>query len=307
MKSIFILATLAISASTQAATLQSAKVTAAINKVLFADNGSSRPAEVGDTLTGKSILETGAKSRAELVFNDQSIARLGANSQFSFSKGTRDLELSQGVILMQVPKGAGGATIKTAAVTAAITGTTIAVEYTPGFDGRPGTIKLFVLEGTLRAFMKSIPGESILLEAGEMIAFEDDDSRLPDVNTFDIRRFAETAGLMSDQFDPLPSLEIIFEMIALQDADKEDGELLLSNFTLHNQTPGGLNTVRNTIQNINLRNLANPPPQPPAAQVPPPPPPQPQQQQPPPQPQPPPRPPCPECGPPKDIYPPTES
>jgi len=200
MKSILILATLAISASTHAATLQSAKVTAAINKVLFADNGSTRPAEVGDTLTGKSILETGSKSRAELVFNDQSIARLGANSQFSFSKGTRDLELSQGVILMQVPKGAGGATIKTAAVTAAITGTTIAIEYTPGVDGRPGTIKIFVLEGTLRCYMKSVPGESSLLGPGEMIAFQEDDSRLPNVNTFDIRRFAVDADLTRERF-----------------------------------------------------------------------------------------------------------
>lgn len=306
MKRMLILAILAFSALGQAATLQSAKVTAAINKVLLADDGSSRPAEVGDTLTGKSLLETGSKSRAELVFNDQSIARLGANSQFSFAKGTRDLELSQGVILMQVPKGAGGATIKTAAVTAAITGTTIAIEYTPGLDGRPGTIKIFVLEGTLRSYMKSVPGESILLEAGEMIAFDTDDSRLPDVNTFDLARFVETSGLMSDQFDPLPSLEIILEMIALQNADKVDGKLLLSNFTLHNQTPGGLGNIRNTIQNINLRNLANPPPQPPVAQAPPPPPPQ----APPPPPQPPPAPPtppCTECGPPKDYYPPIES
>ncbi len=263
MKRILLLAILTLTGHSQAAVLESAQVTAAINKVVLADAGSTRPASIGDTLRGHSTLETGAKSRAELIFNDKSIARLGANSQFSFARGTRDLELSQGVILMQVPKGAGGATIKTAAVTAAITGTTIAIEFTPGKDGGPGTIKIFVLEGTLRAYIKSVPGESILLEPGQMIAFQTDDDRLPDVDTFDLGRFVETSGLLSDQFDPLPSLDIILEMIALQNADKVDGKLLVSNYTLHDQIPGGVANFRSTVQNITLRNLANPKPQPP--------------------------------------------
>ncbi len=291
MKRILLLAILAAAAPSQAAVLESAKVTAAINKVVLADAGSTRPASIGDMLRGQSTLETGTKSRAELIFNDKSIARLGANSQFSFARGTRDLELSQGVILMQVPQGAGGATIKTAAVTAAITGTTIAIEFTPGKDGGPGTIKILVLEGTLRAYMKSVPGESILLEPGQMIAFQTDDNRLPNVDTFDLGRFVETSGLLSDQFDPLPSLDIILEMIALQNADKVSGKLLISNYTLHDQTPGGVGNFRSTVQNITLRNLANPPPKPPV--VPPP------RTSPPPPPPPPPTPPPP---PPKKKY-----
>ncbi len=284
MKRILLLATLTFAGHSHGAVLESAKVTAAINQVVLADAGATRPATVGDTLRGQSTLETGTKSRAELVFNDQSIARLGANSQFSFARGTRDLELSQGVILMQVPKGAGGATIKTAAVTAAITGTTIAIEFTPGKNGAPGTIKIFVLEGTLRAYIKAVPGESILLEPGQMIAFQTDDNRLPDVDTFDLGRFVETSGLLSDQFDPLPSLDIILEMIALQNADKVDGKLLISNYTLHDQTPGGIGDFRSSFQNISLRNLANQGPKPPVVQAPAPPPPPP----PPPPPTPPP-------------------
>jgi len=292
MKRILLLAILTLTGSLHAAVLESAQVTAAINNVLLADASSSRPASIGDTLRGQSTLETGTKSRAELVFNDKSIARLGASSQFSFARGTRDLELSQGVILMQVPKGAGGATIKTAAVTAAITGTTIAIEFTPGKDGGPGTIKIFVLEGTLRAYIKAVPGESILLEPGQMIAFQTDDNRLPDVDTFDLGRFVETSGLLSDQFDPLPSLAIIQEMIALQNADKVAGKLLISNYTLHDQIPGGVANFRSTVQNVTLRNLANPPPQPPVVQAPPPPrPPPPPSTPPPPLPPPPPPPP----------------
>ena len=119
-------------ASVSAANLESAKVTLTVNKVLIAPpDRSPRPAAEGDVLAGRASLETGKASRAELTFNDQTIARIGANSVFSFSRGTRELELNQGVIFLQVPKNAGGATIQTAAVTAAITGTTIAIEYSP--------------------------------------------------------------------------------------------------------------------------------------------------------------------------------
>lgn len=57
----------------------------------------------------------GSQSRAELIFDEQSIARRGANSVFPFSCGTRDLKLNRGAILMQVPNDACGTTIQTAA------------------------------------------------------------------------------------------------------------------------------------------------------------------------------------------------
>ena len=59
-------------------------------------------------------------------------------------------------MLLRVPKNAGGAQIKTAAVTAAITGTTIMLEYHPD-----AYIKFIVLEGTGRIFRKDHVGESV--------------------------------------------------------------------------------------------------------------------------------------------------
>jgi hypothetical protein len=261
-----------------AAVLESAEVTAAINQVTLAEPGSSgRPASVGDTLRGKALLETGSKSRAELTFNDRSIARLGANSVFSFSRGTRDLELNRGVILMQVPKDAGGATIQTAAVTAAITGTTIAIEFVPAGDGSPGVIKIFVLEGTLRASLRGVSGESMLLEAGQMIAMQPGDRRLPDARVFDIGRLVQTSGLLSSQFQDIPSENLILQNINLQNADKTSGRLIISNFTLHQKYPGGLQQFRQQTQNTAIRVIAKPPPAQPkpppiAAPAPPPPP-----------------------------------
>jgi hypothetical protein len=260
--------------------LESATVTAAINKVSLVDAGSTlRPASVGDLLRGRTALETGPKSRAELVFNDRSIARLGANSLFAFSRGTRDVELNRGVILMQVPKGAGGATVQTAAVTAAVTGTTIFVEYSPADPPSPGTIKIFVLEGTLRATLRGVPGESMLLEAGQMIVMNADANRLPEAQVFDIGRMVQTSGLLSDQFSEIPSNGIILENIVLQNADKHRGRLIMSNFTLHAKPPGGMQNFSANTQNTTLRTIANqnpnppkPPPPPPPKPPPPPPP-----------------------------------
>lgn len=83
-----------------------------------------RAAEVRDVVAGTSSVKTGIKSRAELLFQDKTLSRLGANTVFSFDEGTRDLELEHGTMLLQVPKGVGSARIRTAAETAAITGTT---------------------------------------------------------------------------------------------------------------------------------------------------------------------------------------
>ena len=65
-------------------------------------------------------------------------------------------------MLLQVPKGIGGAKIRTAAVTASITGTTIMMEYHP-----KKSIKVLVLEGSLRLSVNGRFGDSLLLLPGQ--------------------------------------------------------------------------------------------------------------------------------------------
>ncbi len=247
-------------------TLESARVTVTVNKVLIAPpEQPPKPASVGDVLTGKASLETGQSSRAELIFNDQTIARIGANSIFSFFRGTRELELNQGVIFMQVPKNAGGATIQTAAVTAAITGTTIAIEYSPAGGNSKGAVKILVLEGTLRVFLKSRPGESLLLEPGQMIALDPDATSLPEVQVFDIERLVATSKLLDEPFQTLPSMDLITENIERQAVEKRNGSLVISNYVLHAEIPGGIANFQQDNNANTLRTLVLPPPTPPPA------------------------------------------
>src|ERR1051325_2547854 len=126
--------------------LTSAEVTKVINRVAVVDPArGQQPAKIRDVIKDDLGLQPGEKSRSELVFQDNTLTRIGAETFFSFKTGTRDMTLEQGSMLLQVPKGLGGATIHTAAVTAAITGTPIMMEYSPA-----QYLSGLAVEGTLR-------------------------------------------------------------------------------------------------------------------------------------------------------------
>src|SRR6266403_1247981 len=110
--------TIAIANSAGAAQLQEARVTQIVNDVkLLLEQGAPRPAVVSDLIRRGNAVRTGTPSRSELTFADLTITRLGANTIFSFKEGTREMNLINGAILFQVPKGSGGATIRTVGVT----------------------------------------------------------------------------------------------------------------------------------------------------------------------------------------------
>src|ERR1051326_1800920 len=115
-----------------AAELKEARVSEVVRDVKLLPNGAApRPAAVSDEVRDGTAVRTGAESRSELKFPDQTLARLGANTVFSFNEGTRSLNLQDGAMLLRVPKGAGGAKISSSAMTAAITGTTVMLEAHP--------------------------------------------------------------------------------------------------------------------------------------------------------------------------------
>src|SRR4051812_17096653 len=165
--------------------LREARVTQIVKDVkIQSPQAAPRPATLSDTVRGDTAVRTGAESRAELTFGDTTIARLGANTIFSFNEGSRTVDLKNGAILLRVPKGSGGAKIQTAAVTAAITGTTVIAEYHP-----KSYAKYLVLEGTMRIFVKGMVGESILMNAGQLLVTNPTPGRrLPEPVDFDLER-----------------------------------------------------------------------------------------------------------------------
>jgi hypothetical protein len=210
-----------------AAQLKQARVSQVIKDVkLLPAQAAPRPASVSDEVREGTAVRTGVESRAELTFTDQTLARLGANTIFSFNEGTRNLELGGGAMLLRVPKNAGGAQINTAAVTAAITGTTIMLEYHPD-----AYIKFIVLEGTGRIFRKDHMGESVLLHAGQMLIVNPKAKGLPDPVDVDLDRLMKTS-LLINGFAPLPSGDLIAREISAQDEKKHEGGLIETNLVI---------------------------------------------------------------------------
>ena len=161
--------TIAIAASAGAAQLKEARVTQVVNDVkLLLQQAAARPAAISDLVRYGTAVRTGTQSRSELTFADLTITRLGANTIFSFNEGTREMNLIDGAILFQVPKGSGGATIRTVGVTAAITGTTGIGEFHPATSSNPHLFsKWLCLEGTFRLYLPN--GQSVELGPGKMV------------------------------------------------------------------------------------------------------------------------------------------
>ncbi len=217
---------LCLAPAAPAARFTSAEVTRAINdvRVLLADGANSK-ADPGRRLSGGEGLFTGARSRAELTFPDDSIIRLGQHTTFSFTAGKREIDLRGGTLLIQQPRWRGRTELRTAAVSAAITGTTVMLE-TPREPDPGGVEKLLVIEGSLRFNLVAAPRQSMTLRAGEMVSFRSDARQLPEKQQFDIGRLLETSELAGRQFRPLPGLGAMAEAEAEQDEQKRRGRLL---------------------------------------------------------------------------------
>src|SRR6202171_3186125 len=213
--------------------LTSAEVTKVINHVLVIDPASGdHPALTRDVIKDDLGLQTGERSRSELLFQDNTLTRLGAETFFSFKTGTRDMTLEKGSMLLQVPKGLGGATIRTAAVTAAITGTTIMMEYIPG-----RYIKVLVLEGSLRLSRNGRFGDSVVLRPGKMVIMQPDAKRIPDPVDVDIKQVVKTSTLVTfPDSAPLPSIALIQTAIDTQTRSLASRDLVPTNLVMGHGT-----------------------------------------------------------------------
>src|SRR2546430_5321514 len=213
--------------------LTSAEVTKIINRVSVVDPAKGgHPAMLRDVIKDDLGLQTAAKSRSELLFQDNTLTRIGAETFFSFKTGTRDMTLEKGSMLLQVPKGLGGAKIHTAAVTAAITGTTIMMEYSPG-----KYLKVLVLEGSLRLSRNGSFGDSVVLHPGQMVIMRPDAKKIPDPIDVDLAEIVKTSTLVNfPGGDILPSMSLIQAAISDQAKEVAKGTLVPTNLVMGHGT-----------------------------------------------------------------------
>src|SRR5437764_9834321 len=193
--------------------LSSARVTQVIKDVkLLPSQAAARAAALNDEVAIGTAVRTGTDSRTELTFGDLTIARLGANTIFSFNQEKREINLNEGAILVSVPRNGASASISTAAVTAAISGGTAFFECHKLMPA-----KLLVLEGLGEFCSKRYPGECTTVHGGEM-AMMDMDGHLTRPTKFNAALVYKTSKLITS-FSPLPNADLIEAVIDQQQAE----------------------------------------------------------------------------------------
>ncbi len=155
---------------------------------------------------------------------NETVVRLAANTAFDFNRGTRGLNLKDGAVLVQTPKEANGATIHAGSVAAAVAGTTVMIEYHPGF------YKFLVLEGTARLYRPGHIGDSVLVRAGQMV-FGNPEAALSDPVDVDIDRFMKTSRFITE-FPPLRSEKLIAAESQKQQREKSNKTLIGTNLVI---------------------------------------------------------------------------
>jgi hypothetical protein len=208
-----------------AAPTNEARVTLVKNHVELADSKNAvRRASVNEIVQEETVVRTGNESRAEMGFTDETVVRLAANTAFDFNRGTRGLNLKDGAVLVQTPKEANGATIHAGSVAAAVAGTTVMIEYHPGF------YKFLVLEGTARSYRPGHLGDSVLVRPGQMV-FGNPEAALSDPVDVDIDRYMKTSRFVTD-FPPLRSEKSIVTESQKQQREKSNKTLIGTNLVI---------------------------------------------------------------------------
>jgi len=195
-----------------AAELQSARVTQIINDVrLLPGQAAARAAVLNDSVNAGTAVRTGVDSRTELTFADLTITRLGANTNFSFNERARRVDLGAGAILVQVPRNGAEVKIRSAAVTAAISGGTALFECHAGLP-----TKLLMLEGIGRFYPNGHPELAAIVHGGEMVMMTAD-GRITRPTKFNAALVYKTSKLITS-FPTLPNADLILAVIDEQQA-----------------------------------------------------------------------------------------
>ena len=173
-------------------------------------------ARVNDVVPDGASVRTGADSRAELGFaGSPAIVRLAANTGITTGIGGPAVQLVGGALLFHANRGTRGPKITTAGIHVAAGGSTGIIE-------RNGAayVKILVLEGTARVYLDRV-GESVLVEAGQLLITKPGTKVLPEAVHYDIGQLYKTSVFTTSGFPPLASAGAIERAIRKQKSDPD--------------------------------------------------------------------------------------
>ena len=204
--------------------------------------------KVGDVLVAPNVLKTGADSRAELVAEDKTVTRVGSNTIFSVEVNSRDVNLAQGNVLFNAPKGKGGGRIKSAGATASVLGTTFITSASPS-----GGFKVMGLEGSVQ--VDGSKGGSSKIGAGQL-SFALPGGKITPPMSFDLKAQVSGSKLVGGFAKPLASIAKIEAAINVQQAKIASGALASTGLLLGDRPDTAFKVDPSTIRSVVAQVLA---------------------------------------------------
>lgn len=213
-------------------------------KITFLDgagvkiSGQSSPAKVGDVLTEKTGLETGAAPVTEVTFEDGSVMRLGEKTKLSFVSKERTVLLEGGTILFYSPEGNGGISIQGGEAVGQVPGSTVM-----GTRDAVGNFSLLVLESSGAGSLNGPNVPTTFLGVGEGATVRATPGETPEVMDVHVDAVRDISPLFQQISTPLPSSEKIVAT-TLRQADEIQGDVKLlsslENYKLTQADPEGV-------------------------------------------------------------------
>jgi ferric-dicitrate binding protein FerR (iron transport regulator) len=249
---------LAVVFASRAADFKQSKVTQVVNdvQIISATDQTKKNVSVNDVFTMPDILRTGPSSRAELVAEDDTVTRVGANTIFSFDPASRTIDLQQGSLLFHSPHGKGGGTIHTGSATASVLGSTLIVSATPN-----GGFKVISLED--QAEIKFLNGLHQKLSPGQMTYILPGGNKLAPIVVFRMDDLTQNSLLVKGFNHPLTSMPLILHEIEkqiklIQSGKATDTGLLAGDNATSDQVEVlDANTVQTTVNNSSVKKALN--------------------------------------------------
>ncbi len=208
-------------ASAQPALLTRAQVYKVVNQVqVLLSNRPARSAHLSDVLVPQDAVKTAARSRAELLFNEGSVARIGSNAIFRFVPGMRSAQLRNGTALIMSLPQQMATEIETPGGTI-VASATLDPDTAPPTPGTPPTpspapppnpellslamaisvdasdekniqVKVFSLTFT-KITVTDLKGNAAILQGGQFLTIRN--GQLGPVQTFDLKAFYKSSQL----------------------------------------------------------------------------------------------------------------
>lgn len=171
-----------------------ARIETLSNRVQLIPSGRNpRVARIDDTMGVGDALRTARSSRAELRFNDGSLARIGQRATFQFTPNTRNFQLSNGTVLLLIPPGRGRTTIQTPNAVTGIQGSALFVRNIPETNTTIVGALTDNPAGPMMAYNED-GSQQQPLYAGQMVVIEND--QISQLFEFDLMTFYQTSGLV---------------------------------------------------------------------------------------------------------------